>query len=69
MVAWILPFPITKMNSLSLNPFLVNHSRRFRRFWEYYLCFVVRGKVIEWRLEVVKNDRGAARPAAGRPPA
>ena len=36
--------------------FLVNHSRRFRRFWEHYLCFVIRGKVIEWRLEVVKND-------------
>lgn len=30
--------------------FLVNHFPRFRRFWEYYLCFVVRGKVIEWEL-------------------
>jgi SAM-dependent methyltransferase len=34
--------------------FLVNHSERFRRFWEYYLCFVVRGKVMEFELEVVK---------------
>jgi SAM-dependent methyltransferase len=30
---------------------LVNRSRRFRRFWEHYLCFVVRGKVIEFELE------------------
>lgn len=34
--------------------FLVNRFRRFRRFWEYYLCFVVRGKAIEFELEVVK---------------
>jgi SAM-dependent methyltransferase len=34
--------------------FLVNHSERFRRFWEYYLCFVIRGKVMEFELEVVK---------------
>jgi len=34
---------------------LVNTFPRFRRFWEYYLCFVVRGKVIEWELEVVKD--------------
>ena len=32
----------------------VNSSKRFRRFWEYYLCYVVRGKVIEWRLRAVK---------------
>jgi SAM-dependent methyltransferase len=37
---------------------LVNSSRRFRRFWEFYLCYIVRGKVIEWRLEVVKGQRG-----------
>ena len=24
--------------------FLVNHFPRYRRFWEYYLCYVVRGK-------------------------
>ncbi len=33
---------------------LVNAFPRFRRFWEYYLCYIVRGKVIEWRLTVVK---------------
>jgi len=33
---------------------LVNQSRRFRRFWEFYLCYVVRGKVIEWRLAALK---------------
>jgi SAM-dependent methyltransferase len=33
--------------------FLVNHSVRFRRFWEHYLCFVVRGKVVEFELEKV----------------
>lgn len=32
----------------------VNASTRFRRFWEHYLCYVVRGKVIEWRLRAVK---------------
>ncbi len=35
---------------------LVNASRRFRRFWEFYLCYVVRGKVIEWQLEAVKDS-------------
>ena len=34
--------------------FLVNQSRRFRLFWEHYLCFVVRGKVMEFDLEVLK---------------
>ena len=34
---------------------LVNHFPRFRRFWEYYLCFVVRGKAIEWNLGVLKD--------------
>lgn len=33
--------------------FLVNHFPRFRRFWEYYLCFVVRGKVMEFVFEAV----------------
>lgn len=31
--------------------FAVNQFPRFRRFWEHYLCFVVRGKVIEFELE------------------
>lgn len=30
---------------------LVNRFPRYRRFWEYYLCYVVRGKVIEWVFE------------------
>lgn len=34
--------------------FLVNHSRRFRRFWEHYLCYIVRGKVMEFEFEAVK---------------
>lgn len=33
---------------------LVNRSRRFRLFWEHYLCFLVRGKVIEFEFEAVK---------------
>lgn len=37
--------------------FLVNHFRRFRRFWEQYLCFVVRGKVMEFEFEVLKPGR------------
>jgi SAM-dependent methyltransferase len=34
--------------------FLVNRVPRFRRFWEHYLCFVVRGKVMEFEFEVRK---------------
>jgi SAM-dependent methyltransferase len=34
--------------------FLVNRSRRFRRFWEHYLCFIVRGKVMEFEFEALK---------------
>ncbi|MEZ5351128.1 MAG: methyltransferase domain-containing protein [Bryobacteraceae bacterium] len=33
---------------------LVNHVPRFRKFWEHYLCFVIRGKVMEFELEVRK---------------
>jgi len=33
--------------------FLVNTFPRFRRFWEHYLCYVVRGKVIEFWFEKV----------------
>jgi len=36
--------------------FLVNRFPRFRRFWEYYLCFVVRGKVIRFELEALKPE-------------
>ena len=34
--------------------FLVNHIPRFRKFWEHYLCFVVRGKVMEFEFEAIK---------------
>ena len=34
--------------------FLVNHFLFFRRFWEYYLCFVIRGKVMDFEFEVIK---------------
>jgi SAM-dependent methyltransferase len=34
--------------------FVVNHSRRFRLFWEHYLCYVVRGKVMDFEFEVLK---------------
>ncbi len=33
---------------------LVNHSRGFRKFWEHYLCFVVRGKAMVFEFEVLK---------------
>jgi SAM-dependent methyltransferase len=33
---------------------LVNHAAWFRRFWEHYLSFVIRGKVMEFEFEVVK---------------
>jgi ubiquinone/menaquinone biosynthesis C-methylase UbiE len=34
--------------------FAVNHCAWFRRFWEFYLCYLVRGKVMEFEFEVVK---------------
>lgn len=34
--------------------FLVNHFPRFRRFWEHYLCYVVRGKVMDFEFERTK---------------
>ena len=34
--------------------FAINHSRAFRRFWEFYLCFLVRGKALVFELEAVK---------------
>ena len=33
--------------------FLVNHVPRFRKLWEHYLCFVVRGKVMVFEFEKV----------------
>jgi ubiquinone/menaquinone biosynthesis C-methylase UbiE len=38
---------------------VVNWSRRLRRFWEFYLCYVIRGKVIEWQMEAVKEPAGS----------
>jgi SAM-dependent methyltransferase len=35
--------------------FLVNASVRFRRFWEYYLCYLVRGKAMHFEFEVLKR--------------
>jgi len=32
---------------------LVNRWPRFRRFWEHYLCFLIRGKVMEFELEKI----------------
>ncbi|MBV9302010.1 MAG: methyltransferase domain-containing protein [Acidobacteriaceae bacterium] len=40
--------------------FLVNRFPRFRRFWEFYLCYLIRGKFIEWQLEVVKSSPGSS---------
>ncbi len=40
--------------------FLVNHVHWFRRFWEFYLCYLIRGKVIEWRVEAVKDGAAGA---------
>ena len=34
---------------------LVNQSVGFRQFWEWYLCYVIRGKVVEFEFEVVKS--------------
>lgn len=35
-------------------PWLVNHVAGFQRFWEMYLCFLVRAKQMEFTFEVVK---------------
>ena len=34
--------------------FLVNHFTWCRKFWEYYLCYIVRGKAMEFEFEVIK---------------
>jgi len=39
---------------------LVNRWPRFRLFWEHYLCYIVRGKVIDFEFEVVKPGGDAA---------
>ena len=42
--------------------FLVNKFPRFRRFWEFYLCYVVRGKAMEFEFEPVGPAVPARRP-------
>jgi SAM-dependent methyltransferase len=44
--------------------FLINRSLRFRRFWEFYLCYLVRGKVVEWQLEAVKDSPASSIPGS-----
>ena len=48
--------------------FLVNTFPRFRRFWEHYLCYVIRGKSMEFEFEPVRtlvpSGRSAALPPA-----
>ena len=34
--------------------FLVNHFPRYRRFWEHYLCYIVRGKAMEFEFAAEK---------------
>ncbi len=34
--------------------FAVNRSRVFRKFWEYYLCYLIRGKALVFELESLK---------------
>jgi SAM-dependent methyltransferase len=41
--------------------FLVNHFPRYRRFWEHYLCFVVRGKVMEFEFEPLEAVQSLSR--------
>jgi SAM-dependent methyltransferase len=43
--------------------FLVNRFPRFRKFWEFYLCYLIRGKAMEFEFEPVE----AALPDRGRP--
>lgn len=35
---------------------LLNHSRGLRKFWEHYLCFLIRGKVMEFWFEALKPE-------------
>jgi SAM-dependent methyltransferase len=38
--------------------FLVNNFRGFRKFWEHYLCFVVRGKAMVFEFETLPLKEG-----------
>ncbi len=46
--------------------FLVNRFPRFRKIWEHYLCFVVRGKVMEFEFEPLASARPLAPPVASK---
>ena len=39
--------------------FLVNHSRIFRQYWEQHLSYIIRGKTLEFTLEVIKDETPA----------
>jgi SAM-dependent methyltransferase len=45
---------------------LVNRFVRFRKFWEFYLCYVVRGKVMEFEFEPVGPPVPVRRPDSVR---
>ncbi len=45
---------------------LVNQWPRFRLFWEHYLCYVIRGKLIEFEFEVLKPGIQPAETPLGR---
>lgn len=49
---------------------LVNRFEWLRRFWEQYLCFIVRAKQMEFTFEVVKSKltRGSLLASLGVPP-
>jgi len=38
---------------------LVNHSRILRKFWEHYLCFIIRGKELQFWFEAIKPPESA----------
>jgi len=44
---------------------LVNRFRWFRKFWEFYLCYVIRGKALVFEFEAVKPQSAASRLPAG----
>jgi len=62
------PHPATILLEMSGFEFLVNTFPRFRRFWEHYLCYVVRGKSMEFEFEPAGAALSPGRPAA-LPPA
>lgn len=47
--------------------YLVNAFPRFRRFWEHYLCYVIRGKSMEFEFEPVSSALPAGGSSAAPP--